>query len=150
MAKGNRPGGSGGGGTKTSNSVQPFEQSALDRRAEKNAEYDLNDDYTMAMDALYDGFYLNGTPATGAELMVNSIVGSGLITDPSGTVFNTNVAAQAAAQGISKRNVPQALSDAADAFTTAQTNAMNAGSYAESEFYKDMAVFAKMIGRKYQ
>ena len=145
MGRGSSKAGGGGGAAQANGTaLTTQEQNALDRRAYKSMQSDLNDEYTAAMDALYDGLYLNGAPATNAEMMVNSIVGSGLATDPPGATFNTNVRALATANNIPTSQIKQALQSAVSSF-----DAMANGG-AEGDFFSDMSTLANLIARKYK
>ena len=121
------------------------EQEALDRRQAMAAADDLNDDYNLAMDTAYAGLDINGDYLSKRQGAINSIVGQGILSNPSDPDFSTYVKETFKNYDINTYIRPAAQKAAQEFGELAESFSGNA-----SQFYRDMQTFSNMVAKYYK
>lgn len=141
-------GGGGGAAKQQQNSAVGLtrqEQEALDRRQAKANEADLNDDYNLAMDTAYAGLDINGDYLSKRQGAINSLVGQGVLSNPSDPDFSAYVKDTFKSYDINTYIRPAAQKAAQEFGLLAESFSGNA-----SQFYKDMQTFSNMVAKYYK
>lgn len=144
-ASGGAGGGGGGAMQQNSAALTRQEQEAIDRRLEKAAADDLNDDYNLAMDNAYVGLDIDGEYLSKRERAINSLVGQGILTNPADPDFSAYVRDTFKSYDINTYIVPAAQQAAVEFGNRAANFSGNA-----SLFYKDMQTFSNMVAKYYK